>query len=726
MGPLQRTRIRRRSRRIRSSAAPFLVLLLLRTAHAQQACDTQLLAQKAQDLLQAHYSPAHGWTVPSAATAPYLESTSSLMAAYATSHFAAGPDQGMRELLASLAGQWPTNGLVPRMRFPAESEGAPWLQGTFFPGPSQWHAPRDGSPAALTSAGLAAPPWHAFVAMQLFNVRRDGLGLSFLAQVFPPLYKYHTYLHNARDAGDHLVYSYHPWESELPTDSPVWAEVLNDTEARIKAEKWAPALDMAAVADVAGYPGDAVFAAELYLVDLLAQVGYNDARIQQTTPFLSVDIEFNAILAAADVALGAMAKLLQLHSSQVVDDTMRSTVGGWANTATSRLEYLWAGNRYASYLVTPQAQPALQNQGPGGLVAPAAKTKAAGRDQAPPPPPRRRHHHKASKSVLTTPSAPAPPPPDVPLPPGDWYPLSTVGNFWPLYVGGLSPTRFEGLLFQVITPGIDTSFDCQGDVWRLPTTACNVDNPAPKVSLLHNFVVQRGLAANGDAGFNRWLLNETLALVCAASMDPFAHPPKVAPAFQFSRYFNPVTGTPVEDYLGPDTTLAAALVWTLLYADAPNGAETPPISHDVTFALVVIELIIAFATGVGCFVFSLSLFRSLSRADSEDDGSVSGMLNVRDEDEHEEGESDEEYDEEAEEGEEESKGLGHKKRPPSPPPPAVRRANSRGLYQTPFRGAGSSKAAGGGGTEIRRSESETSGGGLLGSVGAAVRYFKFW
>ncbi len=176
----------------------------------------------------------------------------------------------MRELLANLDGQWAESGLIPRIRFPQEAEAEPWLPGTFFPGPTQWKAPRDASPQARATAGLAAPPWHAFVAMQLFNSRRDDAGLDFLAQAFPKvrpfsfrfggwlvcvceremattalvcadhslalfslflhhthqLYKYHKHLHEARDAGDHLVLTYHPWESELPYDSPAWAEAL--------------------------------------------------------------------------------------------------------------------------------------------------------------------------------------------------------------------------------------------------------------------------------------------------------------------------------------------------------------------------------------------------------------------------------------------------------------------------------------------------------------------
>ena len=695
------------------------------------------------------------------------------------------------------------------MRFPTASDSAAWLQGTFFPGPSQWQAPQDGS--NLTSAGLAAPPYHAIVAMQLFNARRDDAGLAFLAKVFPAIYKYHGYLHLDRDAHDHLVYSYHPWESELPADSPIWAEVLKATQARLIAEKWVPRVPLEEPAAIAGYPGEEVFMAEMFLVDLMGRRnGYDDTRIQQESPFMVIDVEFNSVLAAADVSLAAMAKVLQLHSSNVVDDGVRSAVTAWSETATTRLEYLWAGDRYSSYLLEPNAAPKMATTeveaatassapivaapaatqtgvvaglGVGGLTAPAkragsdgvaaataATAAAAGGgggggelEQVMTPV---HHHHAGTLRSLAVPKKPpavSAPPPSVPLPPGSFYPLGVVGNFWPLYVGGegLSPSRVEGLLFQIITPGLASSFDCQGDVYRLPTSGCAVQDPSPKVSLLHNLIIQRGLAMNGDVGLNHWLLNETVSLVCAASMDPFAKPPKTAPAFRFSRYFDPVSGLPrgkEEDMYGEESTLAAALVWTLLHADAPGGAETPPISHDLTFALVVVELVIAFATGMGCFVLSLSLFRKLSRADAENLGPVSSMLLVREEEEEEgqyegeEGEDDGERSYQGGEMEEKEKknatgfrlDAGSADRKTASTTKQRRKSGhpvgrSRGLYESFRHGHGYGGTSNV--TELRRVESETgsldgrgegggSGGGMMSSVGrvvgAGVSFLKFW
>jgi hypothetical protein len=58
-------------------------------------------------------------------------------------------------------------------------------------------------------------------------------------------------------------------------------------------------------------------------VELMAKHQYNDSAIQQSSPFLSIDLEVNSALAASDVSLAAMAKVLQLHSS------VRECMRGW-------------------------------------------------------------------------------------------------------------------------------------------------------------------------------------------------------------------------------------------------------------------------------------------------------------------------------------------------------------------------------------------------------------
>lgn len=266
-----------------------------------------------------------------------------------------------------------------------------------------------------------------------------------------------------------------------------------------------------------------------------------------------------------------------------VDDQSRSMCKAWSDLAQSRFSGLWDTYRYASLLVPPSTSPLI---GQGAAVdngASQIKKSSVGRGIFPSVSGR-----KAPSTSSVSPWAPV------------GTPLATdvVSNFSPLFVSsGVAGSNTPGLLFQMLTPGIRGSFACPSDAYRLRTSACAVVDPRAAVSVLDNLVIQRGLAKNDDGGINVWLLNQTVSRLCNASMDPFSTSVARGP-FHFSRYFNPVDGTPMDDFLGPATTLAAALAIILLFPDAKTDAgDAPPISHRATFILVVAELIIAFATG---------------------------------------------------------------------------------------------------------------------------------
>jgi len=186
-----------------------------------------------------------------------------------------------------------------------------------------------------------------------------------------------------------------------------------------------------------------------------------------------------------------------------------------------------------------------------------------------------------------------------------------VTHFSPLYVGPPyvdNPQRVNSMVFDIISEGIPGSFAYTP--YALPTTGAGTYEAHPTVSTLQNFFVQRGLARNKEMGVSSWLNNQTLNLVCNASMDPFASGPP-STTYYFSRWFDPETGDPLGDMYGQNSTLAAAVVLCLLYPDAAaDNSSNPPISHNVTFALVVAELVIAFATGMVVVVVVVMLLLS--------------------------------------------------------------------------------------------------------------------
>ena len=78
---------------------------------------------------------------------------------------------------------------------------------------------------------------------------------------------------------------------------------------------WVPTVDTSFIKDIPGYPSDNVFNAELFLIDFMANSSWNDAVIQATSPYQLIDVQFNALLAAAELSLYDMAQVLSLHSS---------------------------------------------------------------------------------------------------------------------------------------------------------------------------------------------------------------------------------------------------------------------------------------------------------------------------------------------------------------------------------------------------------------------------
>lgn len=200
-------------------------------------------------------------------------------------------------------------------------------------------------------------------------------------------------------------------------------------------------------------------------------------------------------------------------------------------------------------------------------------------------------------------------------------------------------------------------------------------------------------------------------------------------------------------------------------------ALTPCFNLSSAHNQVVIELIIAFATGAGCFIFSLNLFRRLSKGDEEAAGAMASMLHVHEGDYEDEGDDEgSAFGDEAEGPEvEEEGGVGEskeagrrrragKRRAAKGDGTGIRRRGAPGMvagtggsgggggqYQTfrrifssPTRGQ--APVVGGGGDASRGAvepggaggggSSSGGGGGLVGSVTGAMRsavgYLKFW
>ena len=125
------------------------------------------------------------------------------------------------------------SGFIPKLRFVSNYSDS-YLFNTIFPGPSSpFYSPMSSghgsyAPAHCSynsSLTISALPLHAAVILETFFISgRTSSDLNNLEAFFPKLITFHTWLHQFRTYGNIV----HPWESSLPTNSPVWNGTVMD------------------------------------------------------------------------------------------------------------------------------------------------------------------------------------------------------------------------------------------------------------------------------------------------------------------------------------------------------------------------------------------------------------------------------------------------------------------------------------------------------------------
>lgn len=216
--------------------------------------------------------------------------------------------RAVTELRSMLAAQWST-GMIPHIRF---SPGAD----DYFPGPERWGT--DGvaaRPADVRTSGICQPPVHAIALRHVLDRGRERGGTdrevaeAFAAGALDALLAWHRWLATARDPdGVGLVEIHHSWESGFD-NSPRW----DAPYARITPGPVPPFTrrDTHHVASAAERPTDQEYTRYLWLVEQLAAVGYDDARVLDTIDFRVRDVFFSAVLAAAAQVLAGIADELE-------------------------------------------------------------------------------------------------------------------------------------------------------------------------------------------------------------------------------------------------------------------------------------------------------------------------------------------------------------------------------------------------------------------------------
>ncbi|MDQ3812176.1 MAG: glycogen debranching protein [Chloroflexota bacterium] len=206
-------------------------------------------------------------------------------------------DRALRELESLFRAQW-RDGRIPHIVFNPDAHD-------YFPGPERWASTEltDAAPRSPRTSGLIQPPVHALALEAIWEAADVGIRRR-VEELLPRALQWHRYLATARDReGSGLISIYHPWESGTD-NSPRWDEPLS----RLEAGQTAPYTrhDLKHVVDPAERPTQAEYDRYLWLVDLLKEAGYDDARIHAAHPFLIKDMLMTAIFAAACTALARL------------------------------------------------------------------------------------------------------------------------------------------------------------------------------------------------------------------------------------------------------------------------------------------------------------------------------------------------------------------------------------------------------------------------------------
>jgi hypothetical protein len=269
------------------------------------------------------------WTKPAPRLYPHQWSWDSAFIAIGLAHL--DLDRALRELETLFSAQW-SDGRVPHIVFnPAAAD--------YFPGPELWASASTSPVAPRTPAtsGLIQPPVHALALLRihrLASVVRDADAITDRVRtLYPRVLAWHRYLAAARDPhADGLLVIYHPWESGTD-NSPRWDAALGRVEVGTVAAY--ERHDLKHVADPSERPTHAEYDRYLWLVELLKQAGYDDARIQASHPFLIGDVLMSAIFALACQQLAELGTMLSRPSDEV------SELTGYAQRFSDGVRRAW-------------------------------------------------------------------------------------------------------------------------------------------------------------------------------------------------------------------------------------------------------------------------------------------------------------------------------------------------------------------------------------------------
>jgi glycogen debranching enzyme len=244
------------------------------------------LADRARAILAAN--DRGGYTVPTDRLYPFQWNWDSAFVAMGFATF--DIDRALSELEALMRGQW-ADGMIPQIIFhqPADS---------YFPGPDVWRTHH-----SIPTSGITQPP--VFAIALAFVAERSGKEFEArIAALYRAALAHHRWWARARDPEQRgIVAVLHNWETGRD-NSPEWdapfARVPQTTTTIIIRR------DLSHI-DAEMRPRDEDYRRYIHLVDRYAALRWEPAALWRSAPFKVADIGINAILGAAEEALGALA-----------------------------------------------------------------------------------------------------------------------------------------------------------------------------------------------------------------------------------------------------------------------------------------------------------------------------------------------------------------------------------------------------------------------------------
>ena len=208
--------------------------------------------------------------------------------------------RAVQEMRTLAEAQW-ESGMIPHIVF-SDTPG-------YFPDVHRWGT-IGASPDGVLSSGICQPPVHAIALRFLVDAAREVGGEvqddaeRFVRDTFDRWVRWHRWLATARDPGGvGLLEIHHGWESGMDNsprfDGPYARVSPGDLEPYERTDL--------KHADASERPSEQEYDRYLWLVQQMAEVGFDDDRVQQVVDFRVQDVFMSAIMSIACDVLGGLA-----------------------------------------------------------------------------------------------------------------------------------------------------------------------------------------------------------------------------------------------------------------------------------------------------------------------------------------------------------------------------------------------------------------------------------